>query len=61
MRNLRSIVDVVKTKGYGIGKISRHRSLPSSRSGKHMGTEVGTITSQDIASEGDEMSPMRKN
>lgn len=34
VRSLKSIVDIIKPSGYGINKVSRHRSLPAVRSKK---------------------------
>ncbi len=36
MRQLKSIVNIVRPKSFGIKSVSRHHSLPSTRSGRKM-------------------------
>ena len=45
MRSLKSIVDIIKPTGYGINKITRHRSVPQNRSKHALAAANGSATS----------------
>ena len=49
VRNLKAITDIIKPSGYGINKVSRHRSLPSNRSNAKLNGSQSNISQMEQA------------